>query len=248
MNWYYLENNETVGPCLPEELRALYEAGAVVDSTPVRNEAMAEMIPLSEALRSGQAKDLGLSPKVNCPTCGSLVDSSDLIPMGEKTLCPNCRNDYLQSIKEGVPLSTERFHYAGFGIRFVGALIDSIIMYACTLLVGLLYGLNYMGQPVDGEQSQAAFIAYMAVSYGLPFLYAVIMLGTWQATLGMMVMKIRIITIEGGDISYLRAIGRYFAAFISALILGIGYLMVLWDKRRQTLHDKICNTYVIKKQ
>lgn len=247
MNWYYLENNESVGPCLPEELRSLYEAGAVTDSTPVRSDAMPEMVPLRDALQSGQAEELGIAAKVRCPTCGSMVDPKELIPMRDKTLCPNCRNHYLQSIKEGVPLRSGKYHYAGFGIRFAGALIDTIIMYVCTFLIGFLYGLNFMGQPVDGEMSQGAFVAYTLISYGLPFLYAVIMLGTWQATLGMMAVKIRIITVEGEDITYLRAVARYFAAFISALILGIGYLMVLWDKRRQTLHDKICSTYVIKK-
>lgn len=248
MDWYYQGEGETVGPCLPEEMRTLYEAGAISDSTPVRSDAMTEMMPLSEAIRLGHADELGIKPKVQCPTCNSLVNPADLIPMGEKTLCPNCRNQYLQSIKEGVPIAEGEYDFAGFGIRFAGSFIDGIIMWVFSFALNIAFGLGAMGQQTNENFTSGMFAIYLVLSYGVPFAYAVIMLGKWQATLGMMAVKIRIITTEGEDISYLRAIGRYFAAFISAMILGIGYLMVLWDKQRQTLHDKICSTYVIKTQ
>ncbi|HCB22768.1 TPA: RDD family protein, partial [Candidatus Daviesbacteria bacterium] len=32
----------------------------------------------------------------------------------------------------------------------------------------------------------------------------------------------------------------------SGLILGIGYLMVAWDSKKQGLHDKIASTYVVR--
>jgi len=38
---------------------------------------------------------------------------------------------------------------------------------------------------------------------------------------------------------------RYLASILSALTLGIGYLMVLWDSEKRTLHDLICGTRVI---
>lgn len=33
--------------------------------------------------------------------------------------------------------------------------------------------------------------------------------------------------------------------FLSAIILGIGYLMVIWNPKKQALHDKIAKTYVV---
>lgn len=214
----------------------------------MRSDAMTEMLPLSEAIRLGHAAELGIKTKVKCPTCSSMVNQSDLIPMGDKTLCPNCRNQYLQSLKEGVPITEGEYDFAGFGIRFAGTFIDGLIMYAYGIVLNLAFGLGVMGQDTNEGFSSGMMVIYMVLSYAVPFAYAVLMLGgKTQATLGMMAVKIRIITVEGEDCSYLRAVGRYFAAFISAMILGIGYLMVLWDKNRQTLHDKICNTYVIKK-
>ena len=40
--------------------------------------------------------------KSDCPTCGNTVLKSELIPAGDQTVCPGCRDSYLQSLKEGV--------------------------------------------------------------------------------------------------------------------------------------------------
>jgi uncharacterized RDD family membrane protein YckC len=47
--------------------------------------------------------------------------------------------------------------------------------------------------------------------------------------------------------SYLRAFGRHFAKYLSAMILGIGYFMAAFDDQRRTLHDRICETRVVRK-
>ena len=43
-----------------------------------------------------------------------------------------------------------------------------------------------------------------------------------------------------------RATGRYFAKIISALTLGIGFLMVAWTDRKRGLHDMIDGTVVVR--
>ena len=42
-----------------------------------------------------------------------------------------------------------------------------------------------------------------------------------------------------------RAFGREFAHYIDSLVCYLGWLWPLWDDRRQTLADKLCNTIVI---
>jgi hypothetical protein len=37
-----------------------------------------------------------------------------------------------------------------------------------------------------------------------------------------------------------------FASFISGQICGLGYLWALWDKQRQTWHDKVISSVVVK--
>jgi uncharacterized RDD family membrane protein YckC len=62
-----------------------------------------------------------------------------------------------------------------------------------------------------------------------------------------MALRIKVIRTDGSPINYGRAALReVLGKFISSILLGIGYLMVAFDNRKQGLHDKIGDTYVIK--
>jgi len=75
--------------------------------------------------------------------------------------------------------------------------------------------------------------------------YEIFMIGKFGATLGKMACKVRVVTPEGGRVSYTRATGRYFAKFLSAFTCLIGYIIAFFDDERRALHDRICNTRVI---
>jgi len=62
-----------------------------------------------------------------------------------------------------------------------------------------------------------------------------------------MACQIHVVTPYGGKISYARALGRHFAKFISSMTLAIGYIMAGFDDEKRSLHDRICETRVIKK-
>jgi uncharacterized RDD family membrane protein YckC len=68
----------------------------------------------------------------------------------------------------------------------------------------------------------------------------------WQATLGKRVLGVVVTDLAGDRISFGRATGRYFASQISCAIFLIGYLMQPFTKKRQTLHDKIAGTLVVR--
>jgi uncharacterized RDD family membrane protein YckC len=61
-----------------------------------------------------------------------------------------------------------------------------------------------------------------------------------------MACNIKVVMADGGKVSFARAIGRHFAKFISGMILGIGYIMAGFDDQKRALHDRICDTRVIK--
>jgi uncharacterized RDD family membrane protein YckC len=71
------------------------------------------------------------------------------------------------------------------------------------------------------------------------------MVGKYGATLGKMAAKIRVVTADGGKVSYGRATGRYFAKLLSAFTCLIGFIMAAFDEEKRALHDRICNTRVI---
>jgi len=127
--------------------------------------------------------------------------------------------------------------YASFWERFAAAFIDGLI------LVIPNYAIKYM---IDGTLT--GYGLGSLVTFVLQWLYyALLESGSRQATLGKRAMGIKVTDIEGNRISFGKATGRYFAKILSAIILFIGYLMMLWDDKRQTLHDKIAGTLVIGK-
>lgn len=80
------------------------------------------------------------------------------------------------------------------------------------------------------------------------FLYQSRRQGTTGATIGKAAVGIKVVDSNtGAYIGFGRSLGRQlFAAFISGNICMLGYLWALWDSRKQTWHDKVVNSVVIK--
>lgn len=70
---------------------------------------------------------------------------------------------------------------------------------------------------------------------------------TKQGTLGKMALSIKVVDIEGNQISFWRATGRYFSKIVSALLFCIGYLMIAFTEKKQALHDKMADCLVVNK-
>jgi uncharacterized RDD family membrane protein YckC len=76
--------------------------------------------------------------------------------------------------------------------------------------------------------------------------YEGVFVSRFGATPGKMALDLKVVRPDGGSISLGRAVGRYFAKMVSAIILGIGYIMAGFDSQKRALHDMICDTRVIK--
>jgi uncharacterized RDD family membrane protein YckC len=66
-----------------------------------------------------------------------------------------------------------------------------------------------------------------------------------QATLGQRTMDIKVSNIYGGRLDFAAASLRHFCKYISFFTALSGYLIILLDKKRQCLHDKIAEAYVV---
>jgi uncharacterized RDD family membrane protein YckC len=147
-----------------------------------------------------------------------------------------------------------RIVYAGFWRRFVALLIDGIVLQIVGYFIGMLVGYSMFDQAGRGYVSNPfevmfapAYMRYSLTAMVINWLYF-----AWQessaaqATLGKRAMGVRVVGDKGQRISFLNATGRYFGKIVSTLILFIGFLMVAWDSRKQALHDKMANTFVVK--
>jgi len=145
--------------------------------------------------------------------------------------------------------------YAGFVTRAIAFIIDIVAMaIAIIVVIALLqavlgfftlYGL--LGQRiVNSAQFQAIvsvaiIILGAAIAIGYPVGFWV-MLGQ---TPGQWLLGVRIVRVTGKPLTVRRALLRYLGYWLSAIPLGLGFLWVLVDDRRQGWHDKLAGTYVI---
>jgi uncharacterized RDD family membrane protein YckC len=118
--------------------------------------------------------------------------------------------------------------YSGFWRRFAAAFIDGLI-------IGVVPSL------VIGHDNA---VTTNGLSFLVGLSYSVWMNGTYGATVGKMVMKIKIVKESGSKINYQDAALRYFASILSAVVLLIGYIVMIWDSKKQTWHDRIAKTVV----
>jgi uncharacterized RDD family membrane protein YckC len=65
-----------------------------------------------------------------------------------------------------------------------------------------------------------------------------------QATVGKMLLHLRVTDLEGKQVSFARASGRHFAKYLSAFLFFIGYVIAAFTNRHQALHDMLAGTVV----
>ncbi len=139
--------------------------------------------------------------------------------------------------------------YGGFWIRVVAAIIDAIILRIVVAPVGLIFGGLGMagmmsGLPHAGLAVLGGGVTFILLVFGSWLYEAFMESSSYQATLGKMIFGMKVTDLNGNRISFERATGRHFAKWLSAMILGIGYIMVGFTERKQGLHDLIAGTLV----
>ena len=155
-------------------------------------------------------------------------------------------------------------NYAGFWIRFLAFLIDSVVVNTI-MWVLILPMLGALGLSITSLNDMNNIDFYDEEAIGLfvlsvvPALVTVKLLITWmyyallqsgprQATIGKMALSIIVIDVNGNRMTFARASLRYFSKIISSFIMMIGYIMAAFTEKKQALHDIIANTYVVKKE
>ncbi len=138
-------------------------------------------------------------------------------------------------------------NYGGFWVRVVAYLIDGILLLIVQAVLGMILGVSILATAEDQIAAGGAYWLYQLLSLVIGIGYFAYMESSdKQATFGKMAMGLVVTNEAGGRISLARAIGRYFAKFLSAIILLIGFIMVAFTDRKQGLHDMICSTLVLK--
>ena len=120
---------------------------------------------------------------------------------------------------------------AGFWRRFAAAFIDGV-------LLGIVSGILRAFLGTDGGTGLGTVASFVYFTY---------FHGRTGQTPGDAALGIRVVDIETGEvIGYGRAFGRSLVSIVSAIVLLLGYLWMIWDKRRQTWHDKAVSSIPVR--
>jgi uncharacterized RDD family membrane protein YckC len=258
MEWYYADGKTKVGPISKEELRSLVQVKKIGSKTLVWRQGMKDWQELGKLAKQ---KERSVQPvhtaaatdQAACSECGRTFSKEELISFENAKVCANCKPAFIQKIKEGVSVAGI-MEYAGFWIRCGAIIIDGIILWAAQMVVYAIFGIitaavmpSMSGNPANSSFFIISQLMITLFSFAISAGYDIWFVGRFGATPGKMACKIKIVVPDGSRVSYSRALGRHFAKWISSMILGIGFLMAAFDDEKRTLHDRICETRVIRK-
>ena len=164
----------------------------------------------------------------------------------------------MQSTDSAIPQLLSIHHlapglYAGFWRRVLAWFIDALIISAAHVLLTVFFG-TWLLVPwalIGGGHGEvmARLVDTSLQPFGIVTVwlyYAVCESSRWQATIGKLALGLRVTDECGQRIGFARATGRYFGKFVSALTLGVGFLLAGWTARKQALHDLLASCCVVR--
>jgi uncharacterized RDD family membrane protein YckC len=154
-----------------------------------------------------------------------------------------------------------QYAYAGFGRRWGAMFIDGIIVSLATFMISFSFeftkGLISTAGNTGGSGATDAGLLItdtilsllsVLINFGLTAGYYIYFIGKNGQTPGKKVFNIKVINSDTGlPPGYLNAFLReIIGKMVSAFLFGLGFIWMIWDDKKQTWHDKIANTIVIR--
>ena len=119
--------------------------------------------------------------------------------------------------------------YIGFWARLAAAVVDGIITGAVGAVIDLLAGTAILGSLFS-------------------VVYYVLFTGLKGQTPGKMALGIQVVDSQGNTPGIMRAILReVLGKLVSTVVIFLGFLWVIWDRRKRAWHDHIAGTFVVRK-
>jgi uncharacterized RDD family membrane protein YckC len=164
-----------------------------------------------------------------CPECGAPAADTN-------KFCTTCGRVLAA---EGGATQVAIVEMARFWPRAFAFAIDGLaVVLICALLRGLLQ------VPLASSAARQEF--FWLVVLVLLIYKAAMESSPRQASLGKLAFDLRVTSLGGERISFLRALARNVALPLSAVILCAGFVMAAFTARRQALHDLIAGTLVVR--
>lgn len=148
-------------------------------------------------------------------------------------------------------LDREDIQLASIDKRFIAFVLDSLIVSVvfCLLNFDALENISKSLQESNAEQTINAMNPMLLQMFVLDILYQWIFVAWYGASVGKIVCKIEVVSIDLLDSpSVLKSLLRAILRDISQLVYYIPFMFALGDSFKRTLYDRLCQSIVIKKK
>lgn len=189
-----------------------------------------------------------------CEACGRSFSTNLMTEIKKYVTCAECKPMVLQRLQEGVIRRLDhRQNYAQGSIRVGAFLFDGFLFYGpvnilvqfivadVNPLTGRARDSYYDGQ-VAQETIALCIVVFLRVAYDTW------MISKWGCTLGMALVKIRVILPGRDRIPAITAFYRSLWTFVAYFSLGVGFMIVDFDREKRSLADMMCGTRVVFKR
>ncbi len=142
--------------------------------------------------------------------------------------------------------------YAGFWKRGAAFFLDLLIVMFPQAFLGDVFGSAFVSRmaSVDPIQEHIGYTIWFQI-FGSVVMW-VYMAGmessAFQATIGKLLLGIKVVDQNGERISFAQATGRFFARILSVLPAGAGLLAIAVSGKKQAFHDMMSGCLVVNKE
>jgi uncharacterized RDD family membrane protein YckC len=144
--------------------------------------------------------------------------------------------------------------YAGFLPRFAAVLIDLLVLLIIITPLVFFFSKGAYLPGFDPEGDVAAQLAnipfdwsYLLINDLLPMVLVIFFWIRFRGTPGKQLMSCEVVDATTfNNLTLGQAIIRYLGYYLSSLPLCLGFLWVIWDKKKRGFHDLLAHTVVIR--
>jgi uncharacterized RDD family membrane protein YckC len=269
MNWYYLDNGTQRGPITEAEFPALFQIGVIGPETRLWREGMAEWKPYRELLGTGipsslapaaqlaapqpqlpeaapQGPSTEVDRKIDCSQCDASTPASQIMRIGNASLCPKCQEGYRRQAQLG--FGEKPLEYAKPSARLSAFLLD--LLFCSAISVAMVIGGRFSGARFfPGNPAALDWIALGALLLSALWTldYFIGRIAREGATPMMKRHKIKVVATHGAAVGFTQAFIRFICIGVTNILtLGLGHLLAFRNKKHRALHDLLSRTVVVR--
>jgi uncharacterized RDD family membrane protein YckC/Tfp pilus assembly protein PilE len=227
--WCFMDvRGKRQGPVADADVTSAYRRGDLLRDGLVWREGMPQWLVLRQV-----EDELGLDPS----------DPAAAPP------APPATAPYMAATTSTRSFDRTEIVYAGFARRFAALFVDGLILAIPSFLLSFVLGIAF-AILMQGSDSHTMFIAQTAFGTILGLIlraayFSVMESSKGQGTIGKRAFGIKVTNEAGGRLTFMQALGRWFAAGLSYLTLYVGFFMAGFTDRKRALHDMVAGTLVV---